>query len=150
MRYKEFTKKLTKESALDQMIQKAGVPVAPTPKQPGLVQTAAKKISSFVAPGSAARSALDGFRAGIPSGSAMKNTNIKAPRDAQGNLITKEPQQQPTQVQRPTVQQTQQQPVQPQVKPQNDLKQAAGGMPIKSTGNPKVDAVLKQQGIQVK
>lgn len=132
MRYKEFTKKFTKESALDQMIQQASGPqAAAAPKQPGMVQQAAQKISSFVAPGSAARSALDGFRAGI-GGAAMKNTNIKAPRDAQGNVISNKP----AQAQQPQQQQ--------QTKPAR-----ISPIAVKTTGNKEADEILKQQGVQV-
>ena len=127
MRAKEF---IVKESALDQMIQKAGVPVAPTPKQPGMIKTAAKEIGSLV--GGTARAGLDAFRSVV----GAKNTNIKAPRDAQGNVISNDPQPQ------------QQQPQQQQ--PQQQAKTARiAPIVVKSTGNPQADEILKQQGVQV-
>jgi len=122
MRAKEF---IVKESALDQMIQKAGVPVAPTPKQPGMIKTAAKEIGSLV--GGTARAGLDAFRSVV----GAKNTNIKAPRDAQGNVISNDPQ--------PQQQQPQQQAKTARIAP----------IVVKSTGNPQADEILKQQGVQV-
>ena len=121
MRAKEFTK----ESELDQLMQKAGGPQAVAAKQPSVIGNAAKEVGSLV--GGTARAGLDAFRSVV----GAKNTNIKAPRDAQGNIISNDPQ--------PQQQQPQQQAKTARIAP----------IVVKSTGNPQADEILKQQGVQV-